>query len=100
MHNWIDAAGALRVKEMAQRQQERWDEAAGTLEKALALVRPMPYPYAEARILHEYGTLYIRKEEPDRARERFRAALDIFRRLGASKDAGRTERALLALGPA
>jgi hypothetical protein len=60
----------------------------------------MPYPYAEARILHEYGSLHVQKEEPDRARERCRAALDIFRRLGASKVAGRTERALLARVPA
>lgn len=77
---------------MVQRQQGRWDEAAGTLEEALALVRPMPYPYA--RILHEYGMLHVHEGEPERARERFHAALDIFRGRGAREDAGRTERAL------
>jgi hypothetical protein len=60
----------------------------------------MPYPYAEARILYEYGMLHVREGEPGGTRERLSAALDIFRRLGAKKEAGRTERALLALDPA
>lgn len=99
MHNRLDAVGALRVKGMAQSQQGRWDEAAGTLEEGLAMARSMPYPHAEACILHEYGVLHARKGEPERARERLRAALAAFGGLGAARDAQRTQRELLALGP-
>jgi hypothetical protein len=49
MHNRLDAAGALRAKGIAQGRQGHRDDAAGTLEEALALVRPMPYPSPRRR---------------------------------------------------
>jgi hypothetical protein len=59
----------------------------------------MPYPYAEARILREYGMLHLREREPREARKWLSAALGIFGRLGAKKDAERSEQALWALDP-
>jgi hypothetical protein len=54
----------------------------------------MPYPYAEARLLHVYGEMHAQKGELEPARQRLEEALAIFRRLGAHKDAERMERAL------
>jgi hypothetical protein len=41
--------------------------------------------------------LYLRKGEPERARKRLSAALDIFRQLGAGKDVEQAGQALMAL---
>jgi hypothetical protein len=60
----------------------------------------MSYPYAEAKLSCEYGMLHLREKEPRRARERLCAALEIFRRLGAKKDAEQARRALQELGRA
>jgi hypothetical protein len=57
----------------------------------------MPYPYAEARLLHAGGLLHAGKGEPEQARQRLMDALAIFRRLGARPDAERAEQALEAL---
>jgi hypothetical protein len=57
----------------------------------------MPYPYAEARLLHVYGLMHAQKGGPEPARERLEAALALFRRLGARKDAERVEQAIGAL---
>jgi hypothetical protein len=54
----------------------------------------MPYPQIEGRLLHVYGLLHVAKGELGPAQERLEAALAIFRRLGARKDAERVERAL------
>lgn len=62
---------------MVLQRQGREDEAHTVLTEGLGLARALPYPYAEARVLEEMG----RAEE----------ALAIFRRLGATKDAGRLE---------
>jgi hypothetical protein len=88
---------ALRVRAMIFTRQHRWVDAAHSLEEGLALARSMPYPYAEARLLHVYGEMHAQKGEPQRARERLEAALAIFRRLGARKDAERVEQALADL---
>ena len=60
----------------------------------MALARSMPYPYAEARLLHMYGRLHIQKGEPQAAREQLEAARAIFARLGARMDTERVEQAL------
>ena len=85
---WVQARVALR--------QERWAEARHAPEEALALARSMPYPYGEARLLHVYGAMHAQKGEQEPARQRLEAAVAIFQRLGACKDAERTERALTA----
>jgi uncharacterized protein HemY len=80
--------------------QGRWEKAECALEEGLALARSMPCPHVEARLLHVYGELLIQTGETEGARERLAAALGIFQRLGARKDAERTEQAFVDLhGP-
>ena len=98
--NRVDGVEELRVRARVLSTQGRTEEATAALEEALSWARPMPYPYAEARILYEYGMLHLRESEPEKARKRLSAALGIFGRLRAKKDAGRTEQALRALVPA
>jgi tetratricopeptide (TPR) repeat protein len=87
----LDLVNALRVQAMIALRQVRWAEAERSLEEGLALARTMPYPYAEGRLLHVYGELHVAKGEPVPARERLEAALAIFQRLGARKDAERAD---------
>jgi tetratricopeptide (TPR) repeat protein/transcriptional regulator with XRE-family HTH domain len=82
---------ALWVQAIVATRQEQWAEAERTLEEGLSLARSMPSPYAEGRLLHAYGQLHVAKGEPVPARERLEAALAIFRRLGARKDAERAD---------
>jgi hypothetical protein len=77
---------------------ERLAEARSALEDGLALARPMPYPYREGRLLHDDGMLQVQQGRRGQARERLEAALAVFRRLSAHKDAERTEYLLAALG--
>jgi hypothetical protein len=92
-----DLVEALRVQALVAIRQKRWDDVERALEEGLALARCMPYPYGEARLLHVYGEVHAGKGEPGPARERLEAALAIFRRLGARKDAERVEQDLAAL---
>jgi hypothetical protein len=85
---------ALWVQAMVAIRQGRWEDAERPLEEGLSLARSMPYPYGEGRLLHAAGEMHVRKGEPEPARQRLEAALAIFRRLGARKDAERVERAL------
>jgi hypothetical protein len=77
--------------------QERWPEAAQTLDEGLVVARGMPHPYAEARLLALQGQLSAQKGEPGPARERLVKALAIFRRLGAGRDVEQVERSLAGL---
>jgi tetratricopeptide (TPR) repeat protein len=89
----------VRVLELQSRMLTRqgcWEEAILALEEGVALARAMPYPYAEARLLAEYGQLHVERGQPEPARERLEAAPTIFRRLGTRKDAERTEQLLAA----
>jgi tetratricopeptide (TPR) repeat protein len=88
---------ALRIQAMVATRQERWEEAEIALEEGMALASRMPYPYAQARLLYTAARLHARQGAPGLARTRFEAALGIFRRLGASKDAERVEQAIATL---
>jgi tetratricopeptide (TPR) repeat protein len=90
---------AQRVQATVAIRQGRWEEAERALEEGLTLARSMPYPYGEARLLHVYGQMHVAEGEPGPARERLKAALAIFQRLGARKDAERAEGTLTALRP-
>jgi hypothetical protein len=57
----------------------------------------MPYPYAEARLLHAYGQLHAGRGEPALARERREAALALSRRLGALWVTAQVEQAVASL---
>lgn len=82
MQNRVDDLGALRVKGMALARQGREKEAKAVFEEALSSARSMPHPYAEARILREYGKLCAGES----AKELLSAAKETFRWLGATKD--------------
>src|SRR5439155_13056414 len=88
-NNRLALVDVLRVQAMVLIRQGRWADAASSLEEGLALARRMPYPYAEARLLHVYGMMHVQKGEPEPARQRLETALAIFRRLGARKDSER-----------
>jgi tetratricopeptide (TPR) repeat protein len=86
-----------RVQGMVRARQGHWSEASRIFEEAAALARTMPYPYAEGRILYEWGLAHHLKGEDGAAQERLASALAIFQRLGAAMDAERTEQALREL---
>ena len=93
----IALADALWARGMVAARQERWDEAAQSFEEGLAVARAMPYPYAEARTLETYGTMRLAQGDTEMARTWLDAALAIFDRLGARKDAARVEQAIAGL---
>ncbi len=93
----IVVPNALRVQARRERQLEYWDEAERMLDEALALCRSMPYPYAEAKTLYEYGLLHLQQGQSSQARERFEAALAICDHLGEWLYAQQLEAALAAL---
>jgi tetratricopeptide (TPR) repeat protein len=93
-HNRLTRLDALRVGALIATRQERWAGATRTLEEALSLAYEVGDPYRHARLLHAYGQMHVAKGEPGPARQRLEAALAIFRRLGARKDAEQVERAL------
>jgi len=88
---------ALRVQGMVLARQGQREEATGIFEEGAALSRSLPYPYAEARILHQLGVLEQEQGNPARARERLEEALKIYQRLGAKKDVQQLERVLATL---
>jgi hypothetical protein len=85
---------ALRVQGMVAMRLAHWEEAAWALEEGLSLARSMPYPYAEARLLHLSSRLHAQVGKAEAARERLTTALAIFQRLGARKDIEQVERDL------
>ena len=70
-----------RVRGMVLARQRRWDEAERAFEEAVSVARSVPYPYAEARSLYEWGSM--RAGRPETERGRLEEAAGIFRRLGA-----------------
>jgi hypothetical protein len=93
----VKLVDALRVQAMVVLRQGHCEVAARSLEEGLALTRSIPYPYAEGRLLHVYGQLHLAQGKAGPARERLEAALAIFRRLGARKDAERVSQAIGSL---
>jgi hypothetical protein len=87
----------LRIQGMALSRLGRIMEAESVLTEGRERARAMPLPYTEARILVELALLDRQEGREDRARERLEDALAIVCRLGAAKDAERTEELLAAL---
>ena len=59
----------------------RWDEAERAFEEAVSIARSLRYPYAEARSLHEWGSMQAGGSETKRGR--LEEAAGNFRRLGS-----------------
>jgi len=90
----IVVVDALRVKALLAAAGGRWREAEAALDETIALARPLPYPYAEAKALYVYGRLHQAQGEPARAGARYEQALVICDRLGERLYAEHIERAL------
>jgi tetratricopeptide (TPR) repeat protein len=92
--NQFSLVEGLHVQALIARRQRRWVVAERALEEGLALARTMPRPHAEGRLLRDHGVLLAEQGQRARACDRQRAALTIFRRLGAWWDVECTERDL------
>lgn len=89
---------ALRVQAMALASLGLLEQATAALEEGLALASAIAYRYGEARLLVLAGMVCRQQGAQAQARERLRAALTLFRRMGAQRDSEQTEHLLLALG--
>jgi transposase len=88
---------AWRIQGMVCTRAGRWDEARRAFADGLALARSLPYPYAEARLLHMNGLLHVQMGEPAPARAQLEAARALFARLGARTNAVQVEQDLAGL---
>jgi hypothetical protein len=86
-----------RVEALLAIKQERWQEAAASLDEALSMCRAIPYPYAEVKALYVYSQLYTATSKPQQAHEQYEAALVICDRLGEGLYRTHIARALAAL---
>jgi tetratricopeptide (TPR) repeat protein len=94
----LELPGWLRLRgEIASRRGEI-DEARQAFEEGLSIARSGGMPYAEARLLYQYGIALIRAGETEEARERLTTALATFTELGAGPFAEQAEYALNGLG--
>jgi tetratricopeptide (TPR) repeat protein len=96
-HERLRLVDALRVQGMVLTRVGQSGEAAGILEEGLELARSLPFPYAEGRILYQLGLLDQERGQYQQARQHLEEAQKFFHRLGARKDMGRTEQALVEL---
>jgi len=93
---------ALRISALVSCRMGRHCEAVSCLDQGLELATAMPYPLAEARLLHAYSEVEsliagASADAPDAARERLAAALTLYERLGARADAALARQDLTAL---
>jgi len=93
---------ALRISALVSCRTGRCREAISRLDNGLELAAAMPYPLAEARLLHAYSEVESliaggSADAPDAARERLEAALTLYERLGARADAALARQDLTAL---
>jgi tetratricopeptide (TPR) repeat protein len=88
---------ALRMRGMILAREGKREGAEQAFVEAVTMAQPMPYPYAEARALCEWGRMLVDVGELERARSRLEEALAIFERLGARPYVERTHRALRAV---
>jgi adenylate cyclase len=74
-----------------------WETAETNLGESLAMARALKFPYAEGRVLYEYGVLRQRQGRGTEARRMLEEGLKIFSRLGARPYLDRIHRALSQL---
>jgi tetratricopeptide (TPR) repeat protein len=96
--NLVILVEALRVRALVACHALQWEIAASCVYEGLALARAMPYPYAQARLLHvssmvqEAGAM-----SGDASSKLLHEALALFERLGARADADRARSDLASL---
>jgi len=97
-HNRTDLGEALWVQGIVRARQGRREEAQRLFEGALSLAQRVHYPYLEARVLCEWGTMQAMEGETQQARAKLEGARVIFERLGARHDLKRSYEALRKIG--
>jgi adenylate cyclase len=85
---------ALRAQAMVFDRYGEGEKAERAIEEGLNLARSLPYPYAEARLLQVLASVLRKQGDEEAARETFRRALAIFRRLGTQGEVEEVEQAL------
>jgi tetratricopeptide (TPR) repeat protein len=98
--NRLSQVNALRVRGMVLRERGEWAEADASFASSAALARAMPWPFAEACTLLEWGRLAQQCGDQTAARDYLEDAQAIFLRLGARPLVARTEQALAGIGAA
>ncbi len=89
----VPLPNALRIQAMVADRQGNRDAAKTALAEAVTIAEAMGYPYAKAQALFVWAQL---ASDNEASQERLREAHTIFKRLGASGDAARSEKALKA----
>jgi tetratricopeptide (TPR) repeat protein len=95
--NRVALADWRRLQGMLLVEHGRWVEAERAMADAASLAAALPYPYARARALYEWGRLCIQRGAHAEAHGHLEAALAIFQQLGAQPFVERTEKALAYL---
>lgn len=85
-------ADALRVAGAACTAQKRWQDARDAFAEALAMARDGSYALVEAETLRDKARLEAAQGRPSEARISARAALAVFRRIGATGECTELER--------
>jgi tetratricopeptide (TPR) repeat protein len=93
----LDLCEALLVHGKIQGKRGELEAAARSLSEARSLAAAMPYPLMEGRILFEQGRRSLEQGDSVQARHHLEEALQVFRRLGAGRDAEQTQQMLLQL---
>jgi tetratricopeptide (TPR) repeat protein len=94
MQNRLDILAMRRVEGMLLAHEGRWEEAEEAFRDAVSLARSSAIPYAEARVLYEWGGMDWEMGAVQQAQERWHQAFTLFQRLGAKPYSERTERLL------
>jgi tetratricopeptide (TPR) repeat protein len=89
IEDFLNLVDARRAQALVLMEQLDWTEAEGILAEMLAETRRRRYPWGEARVLDTLALLHRRSGAREAARDRLAAALTIYQRLGARKEAQR-----------
>jgi tetratricopeptide (TPR) repeat protein len=87
----------LRVRGMVPAMRRRWDEAERAFEEVVSVARSVRYPYAEARALYEWGSMYVGGPDPKQGRDRLEEAAEIFRELGSHPHSELAQKAMAGM---
>ena len=88
----------LKVRGMVLARRRSRDEAESAFEEAVSVARSVGYPFAEARVLYEWGSVDVVGPNPKRGRARLEEAGEIFRRLGSRPYSNLAQKAMAGSG--
>jgi tetratricopeptide (TPR) repeat protein len=91
---WVTGIDAVRVQGMVAARKGNYDGATKSFEEGIQRARAMPFPYAQAQLLHAYGLLEWQQGYHAAAGAKLAEARAIFERLGATTDIQRLRRAI------